>query len=44
MPSDQQILKGAQKGLDMYNKMNNNNTGNKSSGGGLINVFGLEKK
>ena len=50
MPSGQQMLSGAQKGVAFYNQTNannntNNNTGNKSSGGGgLASLFGTGKK
>ena len=47
MPSGQQMLSGAQTGMNYYNQANannNNTTGTKSNPGGLASLFGTVKK
>ena len=44
MPSGQQMMSGAQKGMNFYNQQNAKNNNNQNKNSGLANLFGTGKK
>ena len=44
MPSGQQMMSGAQKGMNFYNQQNAKNNSNQNKNSGLANLFGTGKK